>query len=172
MIGIIARSVGRFAFFILLQILVLNHVALGDHFYPYPYVLVLLSLPLELPRWADLLIAFATGLVLDIFTRTLGMHTTACVFLGFLRPIFLQFLAPRDGYEFGVRPNIQDLGWTWFITYAGLLTLLHHLFLFYVESFTSVQFWFTLGKALVSTMLSLILIIVFQFLSVTPKKVD
>jgi rod shape-determining protein MreD len=172
MIGAIASSLGRFVFLILLQVLVLNHVALADHFYPYPYVLILLALPFELPRWADLLIAFITGLTLDIFTRTMGMHTTACVFIGFLRPIFVRFLAPREGYEFGTRPNIQDLGWVWFITYAGSLTLLHHLFLFFVESFTLAQFWFTLGKAIVSSILSLLLMIVFQFLSITPKRVD
>jgi len=172
MIGTIISGLGRFIFLILLQVLVLNHVALAGHFYPYPYILILLALPLELPKWADLLIAFAVGLTLDIFTRTLGMHTTACVFIGFLRPIIIRFTAPREGYEFGVRPSIQDMGWVWFITYAGTLTLLHHLFLFFVEAFTISQFWFSLSKALVSSVLTLLLIVVFQFLSVTPKRVD
>ena len=170
MIGTLAGNIGRFAIFILLQALVLNNIRLGGYFNPYAYIFILLALPLELPRWANLLTGALVGLTLDLITRTPGMHATACIFLGYVRPVLLRLLAPREGYEFGTTPTIRDMGIAWYLTYAGILTLLHHLFLFMVEAFSFDLFWFTLSKALLSSLLTLLLLVVFQFLLVGQKQ--
>ncbi len=170
MIGTIASNFGRFVFFILLQALILNNIRLGGYLNPYAYIFILLALPLEFPRWANLLVGALVGLTLDLFTRTPGMHTTAWIFLGYIKPVLLRLLAPREGYEFGTTPTIKDLGITWYLTYAGILTFLHHIFLFMVEAFSFDLFWFTLSKALLSSLLTLLLLVIFQFLMVSQKQ--
>tara|TARA_B100000780_G_C21060707_1_gene426306 strand:+ start:643 stop:1161 length:519 start_codon:yes stop_codon:yes gene_type:complete len=160
----------RFIFLVLLQVLVLNGIGLGGYINPYVYVLIILALPVETPKWATLLIGFATGLCIDLFTRTMGMHITASIFLAYIRIVVLQFMAPREGYEVGSSPSIRDMSLAWFMTYAGILIIMHHLFLFFVEAFTVDQFWYTLSKALLSSVITFILVILFQFLGSQPKR--
>ncbi len=154
MIGTITANVLRFVLLVLLQALVLDHLDLANGWVvPYLYVLFIVMLPFELPDWAQLLIGAFTGLVMDLFTSTPGMHFTACVLMAFLRIWMLRLLRPRDGYEFGRRPTIADMGLPWWGTFAGVLVLAHHLWLFQVEVYR----WSGMGTTLVRSLLSAIL---------------
>lgn len=165
MINLISRNILRFVVLVLIQGLILNNINLGGLVNPYLYVLILLMLPQELPPWANLVIGFATGVAIDAFSNTLGMHTSACVFVGFARPYVLQLLAPRDGYEFGSTLHLQRMGFTWFFTYAGVIILLHHLWLYNVEALRISELPRILLKTLVSGGISLTLIIIGQYLT-------
>lgn len=161
----IAKNIGRFILLVLLQGLILNEVNLWHGTaIPYLYVLFLLMLPLETPRWLELILGLFLGLTIDMFTNTLGLHASACVVLAYVRPLYLNAIAPRDGYEFGQRPGIQDFGISWFIKYAGVLILIHHLWLFYVEIYSFRGFFNTLLRVLASSTLTLILSIFSQYL--------
>jgi hypothetical protein len=46
-----------------------------------------------------LITAFLLGITVDMFVDTPGVHTSASVFMAFVRPFVLRILAPRDGYE-------------------------------------------------------------------------
>ena len=106
MIGTIAANVVRIFGLVLLQALVIDRLDVANGWItPYLYVLGLLMLPFETPPWATLLIGFATGYVMDLFSNTPGLHTSACTVLAFGRPFALRLVEPRDGYEFGRRPN-------------------------------------------------------------------
>lgn len=166
----IAKNIGRFILLVLLQGLILNEVNLWHGTaIPYLYVLFLLMLPLETPRWLELILGLLLGLTIDMFTNTLGLHASACVVLAYVRPLYLNAIAPRDGYEFGQRPGIQDFGLSWFIKYAGVLILIHHLWLFYVEIYSFKGFFNTLLRVLASSALTLILSIIGQYLIMTKK---
>jgi hypothetical protein len=120
-------------------------------------------MPVETPNWLLLVIATSLGLSVDIFSDTLGMHTSATIFMAFCRPGLLRLIAPRDGYEVNSNPSIQQFSLVWFIGYATILTFLHHTFLFIVEVFRFSEILSTLGRSLSSTFFSLILIIITQF---------
>lgn len=153
MIGTILANVLRFALLVLLQALVLDHLDLANGWLvPYLYVLFILMLPFELPDWAQLLIGAFAGLVMDLFTSTPGMHLTACTVMAYVRIWMLRVLRPRDGYEFGRRPTIADMGLAWWTTFAGVLVLAHHLWLFQVE----VGRWSGLGTAIARAFFSAI----------------
>lgn len=170
MFRIVSQNIIRFVLLVLLQVLVLNNIQLGGLINPYAYVLVILSLPIETPRWLTLLVGVVLGLSIDVFTRTLGMHMTATVFLAFLRPIVLQYMAPRDGYEYGTTASIRDHGYLWYLTYAGILILLHHLFLFFVEAFEFENFFRTGLKAILSSLVTLVLVVILQMFTVNRKQ--
>lgn len=163
MIKLLPRNIVRFIILVLLQILVFNNMQLGGYINPYIYILFILLLPFETPGWVMLLMSFFLGLSIDIFTGTLGMHTSASVFMGFLRPVVLKFLSPRDGYEPGTFPRINYYGSGWFIKYAFFLILGHHLFLFYVEVFKLSYFFTTFSRVILSSLVSLIIIYLSQF---------
>ena len=160
---IIARNIFRFIVVILFQVLVMDNVMINGYMIPYIYILFILLLPFETPRWMQLIAGFALGLTMDLFTGTAGMHTAATVLIAFARPYLLGLLAPRDGFEPETYPRIYYYGFTWFLKYTLLIVLLHHLALFYLEVFQLKDFFSTLFRVIMSTILSTSTIVLSQY---------
>lgn len=171
MIGEVIRNVGRFLLLVFLQGLILNDINLLQGMaIPYLYILFALMLPMETPRWLELILGLILGLSMDMFTNTIGIHASACVFLAFMRPVYLKAIAPRDGYEFGQQPTIFDQGLSWFLKYASVLVLAHHFWLFYVEVYSFKGFFTTLLRVLLSSAFTLILVVLSQYLVFNTKR--
>lgn len=159
-----------FVLLILFQVLILNNLHLSIYINPYVYILLILILPFETPGWISMTLAFVLGLTIDAFSNTPGLHSAAAVFLAFTRHYILQFFAPREGYEGKKTPHYGVMGIRWFIIYAGITTLLHHTFLFFLEDFRIDHFFTILLKAVASSMLTLIIMIVVLLVSYKPRK--
>ncbi len=158
--------IARFMVLVLAQVLVLDHLDVANGYVvPYLYILFLLMLPFEIPAWALLLTGAATGLVMDLFSSTPGMHMSACTVMSFARIQLLGLIAPREGYEYGMRPTLPRMGLTWWITYAGALILLHHLWLFNVELLRWERIGETIARTLLSAAFTLLLCLLAQFLT-------
>ena len=160
---IIARNIFLFFVVVLFQVLVMDNVMINGYMNPYIYLLFILLLPFETPRWLLLLSGFALGLTMDLFTGTLGMHTAATVLAAFVRPYLLNLLASRDGYEPETFPRIHYYGFLWFLKYTLLLVLIHHLALFYLEVFQLKYFFSTLLRVILSSILSTSTIVLSQY---------
>lgn len=163
MIRLLARNIIRFVIVVLVQVLLLDNVLLGGYLNPYFYILFILLMPFETPRWLLLVAGFLLGLSIDLFTNTLGMHTAASVLMAFIRPWVLSFFAPRDGYEPETYPRIRYYGLGWFAGYAAILTFIHHFALFYIEVFHFEDFFSTLLRVILSTALTTSTIILSQY---------
>jgi hypothetical protein len=153
---------GLFILLVLFQGLILNNVEFGGYVVPFLYVVFILALPFEAPSWLVLILGFALGISIDAFTSTMGMHTGATVVMAFCRAYLLKLVSPRGGYDFNAKPNVQFMGLRWYLLYAFILVLFHHLFLFYVESFKITQFFYTFGRAISSTIFTMALILIVQ----------
>ncbi len=165
MIGTVLANIMRFVLLVLLQALVIDHMDVANGWVvPYLYVLFILMLPIALPLWASLLLGFAIGFTMDLFSSTPGMHASACTVMAYARSLMLRALAPREGYEIGRRAALADMGLAWFMTYGGVLILIHHVWLFFVEVFRFDAFLSTLFRALLSTAATLVLCLVAQLL--------
>jgi rod shape-determining protein MreD len=162
MLNTILKYAGLFILLLAIQVLLLNNIQFSGYVNPYVYILFILLLPIETPSWLLLILAFMTGLTVDLTSGTLGLHTSATVFAGFIRPYVLNVLSPDEGYEPGDMPGIGTFGLRWFITYVLVIVLLHHIFLFYIEVFRFEYFFRTLLRALLSTGFSVLFIIIVQ----------
>ena len=160
MINLLPRYIFNFIVLILLQVLILNNLQFSGYLNPFLYVLFIVTLPFQTPRWFLLILGFITGMTIDIFMNTLGIHAAATVFMSFLRPAILSSFSPRDGYEPGTRPVPVDYGFGWFFKYAALMVLAHHLFLFFVEAFSFSSFFAILWKSILSSLVSLAFIFI------------
>lgn len=160
---IIARNIFRFMVLILFQVLVMDNVMINGYMIPYIYVLFILLMPFETPRWIQLLSGFILGLVMDLFSGTPGMHTAACVLAAFVRPYLLDLLAPRDGFEPDSFPRIYYYGFLWFLKYTLIIVVIHHLALFYLEVFQLKHFFSTLLRVILSSILSTSTIVLSQY---------
>ncbi|MCB0773038.1 MAG: rod shape-determining protein MreD [Flavobacteriales bacterium] len=166
MIAVVRNHILAFIFLVLLQALVLDHLDLARGWVvPYLYVLFLIALPFETPPWATLLLGFALGMAMDFFSSTPGMHAGACVLMAYGRLLMLRLLAPRDGYDPLKRPNVHDMGLAWYMTFAGTLIVLHHLWLFFIEVYRFDDFFSTLLRALMSAAATMVLCLLAQALT-------
>lgn len=164
MINNIIKISIHFILLVLLQVLIVQNIRLGSYIILFPYVLFILLLPFETPKFAVLALSFFIGLVIDIFYDTAGMHAAACTLIGFVRYYILKLLSPREGYDTGLIPNIDSMGSLWFITYSAIIIFIHHLFLFYLEIFRFSEFFTTLLRVLLSTIGTFCFVYIVHFL--------
>lgn len=164
MLNTIFKYTGIFILLFAIQVLLMNNIQFSGFVNPYIYILFILLLPFETPSWLLLIIAFFTGLLVDLTMGTPGLHASATVFAGFLRPYVLKLVAPREGYESGDKPGINTNGFRWFLMYVLVIVFLHHLALFYIEVFRFDYFFRTMLRALLSTGFSIVFIIIIQLL--------
>jgi rod shape-determining protein MreD len=160
---LILRNIVRFLVVILFQVLVMDNVMLNGYLIPQVYLLFILLMPFETPRWIQLISGFLLGMGIDIFLNTPGMHTFATVAVSFVRPYFLNLLAPRDGYEPDSFPRVYYYGFLWFLKYTLTLVFIHHFILFYLEVFQLSEFLATLLRVILSTILSTSTIVLSQY---------
>jgi rod shape-determining protein MreD len=170
MISLVTRNIIRLIFLVLFQVTILNYVALGGYINPYLYVMFILMLPFETPKWLLLISAFVLGISVDMFSDTAGIHAAACVFMAFARPGVLNLVSSRQEYEPGIQPIIRDLGFKWFISYTLILVVIHHILLFYLEVFSFREFFQTFFRAFLSIIFTMLLLILSQYVMYRPKK--
>lgn len=166
----LVRNIIRFAMFILVQAYVLNKIPHLHRFVvPYIYYLFILWLPYATPRLLLLVIGFFTGLALDYFKMTPGLHAAACVLIAYVRPFVITILSPKDTTEFSHRePSPKGMGWSPYLVYALILTLLHHFYLTLLEWLQFGDILSFILKALTTTAISMLLIITTELLF--PRK--
>jgi hypothetical protein len=161
----------RLLFLVLIQVLIICRIELLDGMMlPWIYIFGILMLHFSTPGWVVILTAFATGWSVDYFTGTGGLHASAATFLGLLQPVVQRFMAPREGYEVTHRPTVQRMGLGWYLTYAGILTFAHHFWLFFLEVLRFSGFFDTLLRVLLSTVATLVLMTVGQYLIYNTSK--
>ena len=154
----------RWILFLFVQVFLLRNLNFYNLATPFVYVLFLMLLPFGIPNLLLYLIAFGTGLTLDAFYDTIGVHTAACVVLAFVRISFISVSVNREGFD-EPEPSLGNMGFKWFSIYAVLCILFHHLVLFLLEAFKLTALPYTLLRAGLSAVftLSSVLLIAFIF---------
>jgi len=148
---------------VLIQVLIFNQVQFSGFFNPYIYVLFIILLPLSTPRYAILILAFLLGLVIDIFSNSLGVHSAATVFAAYVRPLVIRLISNRED-DRSDYPGLNQNKLSWFINYVFIIVFLHHTMLFYLEVYTFANFFNTLYRVILSSLFSIIVIVLSQFL--------
>ena len=167
--NIILRNIIRFIGLVLLQVLVFNNIEVFSFITPFIYILFIILLPFETPRWIILISGFLLGLSIDVFSNSGGIHTAATVLIAYLSPWAQNVVSSKQDYEPGVQPGIRNLGFKWFFFYSLILTSVHHICLFYLEIFRFTDFFGTLKHALYNVVFTMLFIIISQYLFFNRK---
>lgn len=147
-------------FCISIQLFVLNRLNIDYFISPQYYIFFLVILPVFTERHLLLVLAFFTGLTIDMFEASGGLHAAACVFATYFRGTILRAFAPREGYGKDNFLTIEKFGLGNFVLYVGFFILIHHLTLFFLEVFTFRNFFYTLLRTVSSGAVSLVLIVI------------
>ena len=164
------KNIIRFIIFILVQVFVLDNIPpLHQFIVPIIYFLFILWLPFSINRFWLMVVGFFTGLSLDYFTMTPGLHAAACVLIAYARPFIINILTPKDTSEFNYRePSPKSMGWTPYLVYALILTFMHNFYLVFLEWLNFGSFLQFIIKVLATTGISIMLIILTEILF--PRK--
>lgn len=165
MINNILRSIIYFVVFVLLQVLFLNNIHYLRIAIPFLYLYCIIKMPIGVSRTGVLIFSFATGLIIDMFSNTPGMHAGACALVGLLREPIIHFLQGEDIAD-GLYPSYKSFGYAGFIRYVALFVLIHHVTLFLIEALTLFDPVFLLvrvGASVIMTILSICAVELFNF---------
>lgn len=154
------KYLGLLPLYVLLQVLVLNEVLFSAYINPFLYVMLIISLPLKTPKWFLLIYAFLLGFSVDIFSGSLGFHSTATILIAFIKPIISKITIPHNILGDTDEITLQKVGYKSYITFSIFLILIHNSCLFITEhlSFNFILF----GKILASSVATLIIILITQ----------
>ena len=159
----ILLNIFRWFLLLFLQIFLLRNLNFYNLPTPFLYTLFILVLPFGIPNLLLFLISFGTGLTLDAFYDTLGVHTTACVALAFVRILFISVSLNRDAFD-EPEPSLGNMGIKWFSLYAFICIMAHHILVFYLEAFKFTAALYTLGRCLASALFTLFTIFLVEFI--------
>lgn len=164
------KNILRFVLLILLQVMVLNKMNLSGYINPYAYLLFILLLPVNINKSALLVLAFFTGLTIDLFGNTLGLHASATVLLAFARPGLINLFFSNIEFIGDDEPGLPIVGVIGFFKYMLVLVFIHHSLLFFLEVFSLANFLDTLYRIIFSTLVTSLVIMILVLLFSKRKK--
>ncbi len=162
------RYILMFIILVLLQVVILNSISFLSFAIPLVYIYFIIKLPIRLSQSAMLLLGFALGFAIDIFSNTPGINAAATTLLAMVRrPIMSIFFLTEDYAE--TEPAISTLGISTFVKYIILMLLVHIIALVVLESFSFFNIKLILLRVVCSTAISAVLILGFEGFSTSKQ---
>ena len=147
----------RFIFLVLLQVLIFNKFDLFGIYNPYICLVFILTFPVKMSKISFMVVAFAFGFTLDLFSNSLGLNTTACLTVAFLRSYIMSFIFGGFFDPLGlklIKNYVSDSSFSQKILYVSSIILIHHFILFSLEAFSLKHISTVLNKTLITCLLS------------------
>lgn len=161
----IVKHIIRFFILLFAQVLVLNNVLFLGYINPYIYILFIMLLPFDSPRWLLLILAFSLGICVDAFQDSMGLHAFACVLIAYFRTPVLHFLLPqiKRKKQTNIEFSLQEFGLQRALIYTASMVFIHHFSLFTLEAFRPELLSIFL-RTISSAIVSILLLIMVQYL--------
>ena len=161
------KYLGLLPIFVLIQVLILNEVLFFTYINPYVYLALIISLPLKTSNWFLLSYAFLIGFLIDLFGGSLGFHSTATVFIAFIKFAISKITIPYSILEDSDEITLNKIGSKSYIMFAFIIVATHSTIIFILEHH---QFnVYILAKIIASTLVTLILLLILEIFNRDKK---
>lgn len=160
-------NIFRFLLLLAVQIIVFNNMNFLGYISPFPYILFIILYPVNSNKSGLLLASFFLGLIMDMFSNSGGIHTTACLILAYYRPYLFRFSFGLS-YEYQT-VKLNDVLTPERFSFILLSVVIHHFVLFVLEAFKISFFLDVLFRTLLSTLFTIIICIIIIYL-IKPNK--
>lgn len=165
----IPQFIVLFVVLTLLQV-VCNKIILFNVATPVIFIYILFRLPVNMAKVWTFTIAFALGLLIDIFGNTPGMNALTCTIVSAMRmPVFNLYVAREEDMNSPL-PSIESLGTGNYLKYMSTLTIIYCIILFFVQAFTLHDAMLTVERIAASSVLSIVLILAIDSLVSTKRE--
>lgn len=153
------KYVALFLVLILAQILICNNILLFGVAIPFVYIYFILVLPLNTNLNLLMILAFLMGLLIDLFSDTLGLNCLACLLLSVLKkPVFYAYMPHEDKFLSAI-PSISTMGWFNYLKYILTLIAIFTIVIFGVEFFSFASFGRIMAMTASSLLFSLLVML-------------
>lgn len=160
-------NIFRFVLLLAVQIIIFNNMNFLGYISPFPYLLFIILYPVNGNKSGLLIASFLLGLIMDMFSNSGGIHTTACILLAYFRPYIFKFSFGLS-YEYQT-VRLNDVLTPERFSFILMSVVIHHLVLFVLEAF---QFSFILDvllRTLLSSVFTILICIIIIYL-IKPNK--
>ena len=122
-----------FLVFLVVQVLVLNHIHLFGVATPLLYVYFVLLFRRNHPKWAILMWSFFLGLCIDVFSNTPGVAAGSMTLVALFQPYVLEPFLTRDS-EDNLKPGMRFFNWMQWLLCISTSTLLTVVLILVIEN--------------------------------------
>lgn len=159
------KHIIAFIVLVLVQVLFMNGIYLTIGVLPCLYIYFIFITPISIKPVYLFILSFAMGVVVDIFTDSLGVNALSCVIMSMVVHLLMQNI-DRSKME---RNNIKYMGsqvftTTGYIRNMAIITLVHHLLFFILSDWSSAHFLDTLFIVVISSISTIIFMLIFDIL--------
>ncbi|MFM9824862.1 rod shape-determining protein MreD [Flavobacterium sp.] len=156
-------NVFRFLLLLTVQIVIFNNMNFMGYISPFPYILFIILYPVNGNKYGLLIASFFLGLILDVFSNSGGIHTTASIVLAYYRPYIFKF-AFGISYEYQT-VKLNDILTPERFSFLVLAVLIHHITLFVLETFQMSFFFDNLLRIILSSIFTILICIIIIYLT-------
>ncbi len=160
-------NIFRFLLLQAAQIIIFNNMNFLGYISPFPYILFIILYPVNSNKFGLLMASFFLGLIMDMFSNSGGIHTTACLVLAYYRPYLFRFSFGLS-YEYQT-VKLNDVLTPERFSFILLSVVIHHFVLFILEAFKVSFVLDVLIRTLLSTVFTIIICIIIIYL-IKPNK--
>lgn len=151
-----SRQVINLIAFLIIQLPLLYNFILFDTAFGFFYIGFILFLPLGLNRNITMVIALVSGLMVDVFSNTPGIHSSACIFIALIKDYW--YLATIGEYEDDINLTWNQLKIWGSVKFLFPLVMIHHLLIFSIENGGFSNFYILFNKTIFSSVYSFVII--------------
>ncbi|CAI8380470.1 MAG: Uncharacterised protein [Owenweeksia sp. TMED14] len=142
---------------LILQSFIINKIQLYGFLNPYLYVGIFLLAPSSISKFSLVLIGASVGAWLDFQLLTGGIHLMASSLLCYLKPGLLDFVVPRAD-EDSLPFTPADIGLVKWMFYSSIGIIIHHSYLFIIDSHSFNAPLLLIWRIIISTIASSLLL--------------
>ena len=164
----ITRNILTAILLIIVQTIIFNNINLLGYLNPFVYIIFVAYYPIKNDRLFFIFISFIIGLLIDVFSDTIGLHAAASVTIAYLRPSVLKV-------SFGLAYihqviKFENIDFKNKLIYLSFLTIIHHTVLFSLEVFNLSKTLFIFDRVIMSSIFTVTLCILFSYLFKTNER--
>ena len=155
-------NIFRFVLLLAVQIIIFNNMNFFGYISPFPYMLFIILYPVNGNKSGLLTASFLLGLIIDMFSNSGGIHTTACIILAYFRPYIFKFSFGLS-YEYQT-VKLNDVLTPERFSFILISVVIHHFILFILEAFQFSLILDVLLRTLLSTVFTILICIIIIYL--------
>lgn len=149
---------GIFLVLIILQVFLLDNLALSLYFHPLIYITFVIVLPMDMrPVWV-LLLSVLMGVVMDIVSGGMGLNVMATAAVGFFRPTIIAMVCGRGGSFDDSVPALHRFTQKNLLGYVCAMVIAHSTLYFLLESLSMMHILHTILRIAISSLIAAVIV--------------
>ena len=164
--NLLLKHIALFFIYLLLQILVFNNFTLFGVATPCVFLVFLLMLPMSTRYPILVIVAFLSGLTLDLLSDGLvkGVHAFSAVLVMAVRGFWVWGITNRANYRGSEDYMLQVQTLPWYLQYLVPLVVLHQIVYCFLEAFSLDNVPYTLLRIGASSLFTVLVVLIFTLL--------